>query len=177
MDLLLHVCCAPCSIYSWDYFSRLGYKPGGFFFNPNIHLYLEFSSRLEALRGHAQKEDWAVSFDERYLMDEFLRLAVSAGNERCRLCYEMRLLETAHKAKDAAIENYSTTLLLSPYQKHELLKSVGEQVGQQTGVNFIYADLRPGFRESMDQARKNELYRQKYCGCIFSEKERYYKGG
>ncbi len=175
MDLLLHICCAPCSIYSWDYFSGLGYQPGGLFFNPNIHPYREFSSRLEALRGLAQAEERSVTFDERYLMDDFLRLAVSAGNERCRLCYEMRLQETAHQARDAGIKNYSTTLLLSPYQKHELLKSVGEQVGRQTGVNFIYADLRSGFRKSMDQARKKELYRQQYCGCIFSEKERFYK--
>ena len=175
MDLLLHTCCAPCSIYSWDYFSGLGYTPAGFFFNPNIHPYREFSSRLEALRMFAQGEGWPVTFDELYLMEDFLRLVVNAGDERCRLCYEMRLLQTAQQARDSGIENFSTTLLLSPYQKHELLKSVGVQIGKKMGVNFIYADLRPGFRESMDKAREKELYRQKYCGCIFSEMERYYK--
>ena len=175
MNLMLHICCAPCSIFSWKYFLELGYDPLGYFFNPNIHPYREFSSRLESLRKLAKKEGWQIFTDERYLMEEFLRLAVSAGDERCRLCYELRLRETAQQARYQGIGSFSTTLLLSPYQNHELLKSVGDDVGLQARVNFVYADLRPGFRESMEQARGKELYRQKYCGCIFSEKERFYK--
>ena len=176
MNLLLHICCAPCSIYSWRYFLELGYGPKGYFFNPNVHPYQEFSSRLDSLRMLAKGEGWQIFTDERYLMEIFLRLAVSAGDERCRLCYELRLRETAQQASYKGIGYFSTTLLLSPYQNHELLKSVGDDVGRQTGVSFVYADLRSGFRESMQQAREKELYRQKYCGCIFSEKDRFYKG-
>jgi predicted adenine nucleotide alpha hydrolase (AANH) superfamily ATPase len=172
--LLLHICCAPCSIYSWEYFSASGYNVQGYFFNPNIHPYREFARRLENVRTLGQTENLPILFNESYPMEDFLRLAIDAEAQRCRICYEMRLEETARYAAEAGITNISTTLLLSPYQKHGLLKSAGEKAAASAGVNFIYADLRSGFAQSMREAKAKELYRQGYCGCIFSEKERYF---
>ena len=174
LDLLLHICCAPCSIYSWEYFSGSGYTLQGYFFNPNIHPYREFARRLETLRTLGQTENRPILFNETYPMEEFLRQAIDAGSERCRICYEIRLGETARYARELGITNISTTLLLSPYQKHGFLKSAGERAAARAGVNFIYADLRDGFARSMRKAKAKELYRQGYCGCIFSEKERFY---
>ena len=175
MDLLLHICCAPCSIVSWEYFSSLGYLPRGYFFNPNIHPYKEFSRRLETLRAFSRAEARPVIYDEEYRLEEFIRMAVDSKDKRCQLCYALRLRETARYARKAGIEYISTTLLLSPYQKHEALKNEGEEAARRYGVKFVYADLRPFFRESMQKARQKELYRQGYCGCIYSEKERYYR--
>lgn len=175
MDLLLHICCAPCSIYSWEYLSRSGYKLQGYFFNPNIHPYQEFSRRLEALREFGKSENLPLILDQRYLLEDYLQSIMKAGEARCRRCYEMRLLQTARRANEAGIGSFSTTLLISPYQQHDLVQSVGAQVAQETGVKFVYEDLRPGFRESMNRAREKGIYRQNYCGCIFSEKERFCK--
>lgn len=175
MDLMLHICCAPCSLYSREYFTRLGYDPTGFFFNPNIHPYKEFSQRLASLKDFEQGENRQLIVDERYLMEDFLRLTLDTGKGRCSFCYEMRLQETARKAAGLGIANFSTTLLISPYQDHTLIKAAGERAGKKAGVKFVYADLRSGFGESMEKARDKGLYRQNYCGCIFSEKERFLK--
>ncbi|NMB41011.1 MAG: epoxyqueuosine reductase QueH [Firmicutes bacterium] len=174
-NLLLHVCCGPCSIYSWNKLEDNNYQVRGYFFNPNIHPYKEFARRLDALRLLAKQENRDIIVDERYLLEEHLRMVANRENERCPLCYRMRLEETARKAVDEGIDNISTTLLISPYQKHELLKKMGEEIAEKHGLHFVYEDFRVGFRESMRQAREKGLYMQGYCGCIYSEKDRYYK--
>ncbi len=176
-DLLLHICCAPCSLYSWQALQEKGYNVSGYFFNPNIHPYREFSKRKETLRLLAQQEGKPVSIDERYLLEDYLQLVAGVARypeKRCPLCYQIRLEETARYAVKKGIKNFTTTLLISPYQKHELLKKVGREIAQKYGLEFVYEDLRPGFRESMRLAREKDLYRQGYCGCIYSEKERYH---
>lgn len=175
MELLLHICCAPCSIVSWEHFCCLGYAPRGYFFNPNIHPYREFTRRLATLRDFAAREERPVIFNEEYLLEDFLHTTAASAGNRCRKCYEMRLQQTARKAKETGIGHYSTTLLISPYQDHKILKEVAEAAALRHGVSFVYADLRAGFHQSMEKARQHDLYRQGYCGCIFSEKERYHK--
>lgn len=177
MDLLLHICCAPCSLFSWQALQEKGYNIYGYFFNPNIHPYMEFSKRKEALRLLAQQEGKTIFIDERYLLEDYLRQVAEVAHDvekRCPLCYQIRLEETARQASEKGLKSISTTLLISPYQKHELLRDVGEKIAQKYGLQFVYEDLRPGFRESMRLAREKDLYRQGYCGCIYSEKERYY---
>ncbi|NLJ55764.1 MAG: epoxyqueuosine reductase QueH [Firmicutes bacterium] len=177
MDLLLHTCCAPCSLFSWQAFQEKGYNVYGYFFNPNIHPYKEFSKRMETLRAWAAQEGHKVFIDERYLLEDYLQQVAAvacAAEKRCPICYRIRLEETARQARAKGLKNISTTLLISPYQKHELLRKMGAEIAQAHGVQFVYADLRPGFRESMNQAREKNLYRQGYCGCIYSEKERYH---
>lgn len=176
-DLLLHICCAPCSLYSWQALQEKGYDVYGYFFNPNIHPYREFSKRKETLRLLAEEEGKPVFIDERYLLEDYLQRVADVGRDpekRCPLCYEMRLEETARRAVEKGMKGFSTTLLISPYQKHELLKEMGEKIAQKHGLQFVYEDLRSGFRESMRLAREKDLYRQGYCGCIYSEKERYH---
>lgn len=174
-ELLLHICCAPCSIYSWEALKKKGFKPYGVFFNPNIHPYREFSRRIEALRSLTRQEGREVIIDESYRLEDFLRLVVHHEEQRCQLCYRLRLEETARQAAEKGIECFSTTLLLSPYQKHELLKNTGEEIARERGLQFVYEDLRSGFRQSIRMAREKGLYLQGYCGCIYSEKERYGK--
>lgn len=177
MDLLLHICCAPCSLFSWQALQEKGYNVYGYFFNPNIHPYREFLKRMEALRLLSGQEGKKVFIDERYLLEDYLQQVAAVAHDaerRCPICYQIRLEETARQASERGLKNISTTLLVSPYQKHELLREMGEKIAQKYGLQFVYADLRPGFRESMRLAREKDLYRQGYCGCIYSEKERYH---
>jgi predicted adenine nucleotide alpha hydrolase (AANH) superfamily ATPase len=92
--------------------------------------------------------------------------------ERCPLCWELRLSETANFAKSNGFDAFTTTLLISPYQDHKKVKEIGEKIAAEKGIQFYYQDFRPGFRDGQEQAKKENLYRQKYCGCVFSELER-----
>lgn len=173
MNLLMHICCAPCSLYSWQAFAEKGHQVYGFFYNPNIHPYREFKKRKETLRSLAEQEGKNIIIDDRYLLQDYLRTVVHHEEQRCELCYQMRLEETARKAREMGMEGISTTLLISPYQKHELLREMGERIAEKQGLKFVYEDLRTGFRFSMQLASEKGLYKQGYCGCIYSEMERY----
>lgn len=174
MKMLLHMCCGPCTTSSQKKFKNLGYELTGYFFNPNIHPYKEFQKRLETLQGYCKDEDIPLISDTRYLLEDFISGVVNWEGVRCDFCYFMRLKETAKKAKGLHIPNFSSTLLISPYQKHDSIKKTGEEVAKKYGVNFVYTDLRPLYKESVEISRRKGLYRQPYCGCVFSEKERYY---
>jgi predicted adenine nucleotide alpha hydrolase (AANH) superfamily ATPase len=100
---------------------------------------------------------------------------VGHEGDRCGDCFRMRLEKTAAVAKEEGFDSFTTTLLISPYQKHELLKEMGEQIAEEQGIEFHYEDFRPGFRESHRLSRELDIYHQKYCGCIYSEWERYGK--
>ncbi len=175
MELLLHMCCAPCSTYSVKRFRELGYKIHGFFYNPNIHPYREFRKRLETLEFYCQQENIPLTVDKNYELEMFLTRAMENLAERCRRCYALRLRETARKAAELGYKRFSTTLAISPYQDHLLLQEAAQKAADEYGVEFIYEDLRPGYKESITLSKALNLYRQPYCGCIFSEKERYYK--
>ncbi|MCR3922379.1 MAG: epoxyqueuosine reductase QueH [Firmicutes bacterium] len=171
------MCCAPCSTYSIKRFRELGYFIHGYFYNPNIHPYKEFQRRLETLESYCLQEEIPLTVQKSYELELFLQRAIANIKERCRECYTLRLTEAARKAAELGFEQFSTTLTISPYQNHDLLKEVGEVAAARYGVKFIYEDLRPGYKESIELSKNNNLYRQPYCGCIFSEKDRYYKEG
>ncbi|UNC92623.1 epoxyqueuosine reductase QueH [Candidatus Contubernalis alkaliaceticus] len=175
MKMLVHMCCAPCSTASIAKFKDLGYRVKGFFYNPNIHPYREFKTRLETLKQYCREEDIPIIVEDRYLLDLFLRETVFHEEARCSYCYRMRLLATARKAEEEGINYISSTLLISPYQDHEQLMKIGSESAQKYGRTFIYEDLRPLFKDSIALSRERGIYRQSYCGCIYSEKERYYK--
>lgn len=175
MDLLLHMCCGPCSTYSCKRFRELGYNLTGYFYNPNIHPYQEFQRRMEALQQFCEKAGVPLHVSSCYLLEDYLQTVMKDLPARCRHCYRFRLEEAARKAAELGIPRFSTTLAISPYQNHELLREEGERAAARHGVEFVYIDLRPGFRESAELSRTMGLYRQPYCGCIFSEKDRYYK--
>jgi predicted adenine nucleotide alpha hydrolase (AANH) superfamily ATPase len=148
---------------------------GFFFYNPNIHPYQEYLSRLDGLLKLGQIRNLPVFTEPEYELEEFLAAVAGNPGERCRHCYRVRLEKTAQKAVEQGVKVFSTTLLISPYQNRELLLETGHEVARQHGIKFHDEDFRPGFRQSQAQAKELGLYRQKYCGCIYSEKERFYK--
>lgn len=145
----------------------------GYFFNPNIHPYAEYARRQEALARLAAAADWPVIFADDYRPEDYFRQVAFREGERCRFCYLLRLRQAARVARKGKFDAFTTTLLVSPYQKHDLLREIGRAAGEEFGVPFYDVDFRPGFREGRRRARELGLYRQQYCGCIFSERERF----
>ncbi|MEW6187157.1 MAG: epoxyqueuosine reductase QueH [Thermodesulfobacteriota bacterium] len=175
MKILLHVCCGPCTIFPLQTLRNQGIQVSGYFYNPNIHPFREYQKRRETLKDYAKLSDLPIIFDERFDLELFLDQTRPWGEERCRSCYEIRLEAAALRAKDQGCDAFTSTLLYSRYQKHDWIKEVGERIGKQQGLPFFYQDFRSGWQEGVDKSREIGLYRQPYCGCIFSEKERYYK--
>ena len=176
MNLLLHMCCGPCSCYPVKVLREKGIEPTGYFFNPNIHPYKEWDMRLKAAKEFAAKTDMRIVADENYMLRDFLRRALAAEqveNGRCRMCYTWRLEETARYAAENGFDAFTSTLFYSIYQQHELMKETAEHFAKVYGVKFHYEDFRPGWQEGIDMSVEMGLYRQPYCGCIFSEEERY----
>ena len=170
MKLLLHTCCAPCSVYCIDALRKEGIEPTVYWFNPNIHPYMEYKARRDTLKEYTKSIKVEAIFEEDYGLREFCKNVIGDLENRCQqYCYPVRLEQTAKYAKEHGYDSFSTTLLISPYQNHEALKLVGEQMAKKYGVNFVYRDFRVGFREGQAKARELGLYMQKYCGCIFSE--------
>ncbi|NOY53658.1 MAG: epoxyqueuosine reductase QueH [Deltaproteobacteria bacterium] len=173
MKLLLHICCGPCSVYPLDRLRRADREVTGYFFNPNIHPYREWKKRLATLVDYADSIDLPLKVREDDQLKEFLREVVFREEDRCRYCYRMRLASAAEEARAGNFDGFSTTLLYSIYQKHDLIRQIAEEAGEKAGVPFIYEDFRPGWKEGADRSRKLGMYRQPYCGCIYSEMERY----
>jgi predicted adenine nucleotide alpha hydrolase (AANH) superfamily ATPase len=171
--LLIHSCCAHCAAYTIEHWRQEGYEVSALWYNPNIHPYTEHQLRLEAMQTLAQEMDVPLITTGGYDMVEYFRRVVGHEDERCRHCFERRLAKTAEAAKEMGFDAFSTTLLISPHQKHELLKEIGEALGKASGVEFLYADLRKRYSDSRHLTKPMELHRQQYCGCVYSEWERY----
>jgi hypothetical protein len=152
-----------------------GYDPTGFFYNPNIHPYKEFKRRRDTLVDFARLSSLPLVIDESYDLEAFLLGALERGVNRCLFCYSTRLECAFMKAKDEGFEAVTTTLLYSKYQRHDEISAIGERLAQNHGIPFLYRDFREGWKEGQEQARKLDMYRQNYCGCIFSERDRFYK--
>ena len=176
MNLLLHMCCGPCSCYPVKVLREQGIEPTGYFFNPNIHPYKEWDMRLKSAEEFAARSEMKMITDKHYMLRDFLRRALAAEqveNGRCRMCYTWRLEETARYAAENGFDAFTSTLFYSIYQQHELMKETAEHFAKVYGVKFHYEDFRPGWQEGIDMSVEMGLYRQPYCGCIFSEEERY----
>jgi len=171
--ILLHICCAPCSIYSVRELRREGAEVSGYFYNPNIHPYTEFSKRLSTLKEYAKIALLPLSVDDSYELDRFLEGALASGKDRCLSCYRMRLERAFEKAAQGDFDALTTTLLYSRYQRHDDIRRIGEELSGDFGVPFLYRDFRTGWQEGIEGSKKLGMYRQQYCGCIFSERERY----
>jgi len=176
MKLLLHLCCAPCTIYPLEILRKEAGQVKGVFFNPNIHPYLEYKKRLDTVREYAAREGLEVAVAEGYPIEEFLLKTAALGKDRCSYCYEVRLRHTAEQARKGLFDAFTTTLLYSRYQKHDLIRATAEDAAREFNIPFYYRDFRTGWEEGVRLSKEMGLYRQKYCGCIFSEKERYFKG-
>lgn len=174
MRMLLHVCCGPCAAFPVRYLTSQGIDITGYFYNPNIHPYKEYKRRLETAGEFAGKAGLDLIIRDEYTLEDFLRGALTAEN-RCAMCYELRLRQTARYARENGFDCFSTTLLVSPFQKHELIRETAERIAGEEDSPFCYFDFRSGWNEGVGISKEMGLYRQPYCGCIFSEKERYYK--
>jgi predicted adenine nucleotide alpha hydrolase (AANH) superfamily ATPase len=170
---LIHVCCAHCAAYTAEYWRQQGHEITGFWYNPNIHPFTEHQQRLESMKTLAKEIDLPLIIDEGYDIPEYFRRVVGHETERCQHCFELRLGKTADIAIEKSYDTFTTTLLISPHQKHELIKEIGEKAGEEKGVNFLYADLRKRYSDSRHITKPMDLYRQQYCGCVYSEWERY----
>ena len=174
MKLLMHTCCAPCSVYCIDSLRKEGIEPTVYWYNPNIHPYIEYKTRRDTLKEYAKSINIEAIFEEEYGLDEFCKNVIGDLQNRCQnYCYKVRLEQTAKYAKEHGYDTISTTLLVSPYQRHDILKEQCEEIAKKYGLNFLYRDFRVGFREGQAKARELGLYMQKYCGCVFSEEDRY----
>ncbi|MBO8159936.1 epoxyqueuosine reductase QueH [Thermosyntropha sp.] len=171
--VLLHICCGPCAIYPVSTLREHGYDLMGYFYNPNIHPYTEYLKRKEALEQFAELVQLKVIYDKKYDLKEFLQSISYRETKRCLICYKMRLEAAAHIAKKGKFDYFTTTLLVSRYQKHNLIVEIGEEAGKKYGIPFLYQDFREGFKEGIEISKNMGLYRQQYCGCIYSELERY----
>lgn len=173
MSLILHVCCAPCTIYP---IKALKMKEDGlllYYFNPNIHPYQEYQKRLESFQLLSEELGLFSEIGNYHPEDYFQLIGANTKKpERCRFCYSLRLKETARLAKEKGIERITTTLLVSPYQEHELAREEGEKAAQEFDLEFVYYDLRFDYYQGVNEAREKGYYCQWYCGCLFSEMER-----
>ena len=177
MKLLLHCCCGPCSVAVIRALLMEGLDEGlsCYFYNSNIHPYTEHQARLTAWRELMAHYKLPAYEETGYPLEEWLGAVAGNPKERCEYCYLSRLTQTAAKASELGCEAFSTTLLISLYQQHQRLRELGEEIALRQGLTFFYRDWRPHFKAGQAAAREMGLYRQKYCGCIYSEKERFCK--
>jgi predicted adenine nucleotide alpha hydrolase (AANH) superfamily ATPase len=155
-----------------------GAAPVLFWYGPNIHPFTEYKSRKDALTEFAAAKGLGLLTAGEYALKPFVREVFDAMENkalRCKICYKLRMERTAAFALENGYDAFSTSLLISPHQDHEALREVGEEAAGKYGLNFLYRDFRPFFRQGRQKAREMGLYMQKYCGCIFSEEERYRK--
>jgi predicted adenine nucleotide alpha hydrolase (AANH) superfamily ATPase len=148
-------------------------QPDLFWYNPNIHPYTEYTARRDTLVKFAGDEGLELILEDDYGLRSFIAGLKGDYTDRCAYCYRTRLEKTAAIAAIRGYECFSTTLIISPYQKHDIIREIAGEAAAKYGVQFFYRDFRPGFREGQKQARERGFYMQKYCGCIFSEEERY----
>ena len=179
--LLLHSCCAPCSSYVLEYLSRY-FEITVFYYNPNIYPPEEFGKRMEEQKRLIAQlpAEHPISFlDGPYEPERFYEMArgleqVPEGGERCFKCYRLRLSETAEMARAGKYDYFTTTLSISPLKNAEKLNEIGGQLAKDYGVDYLYSDFkkRNGYKRSTELSREYGLYRQDYCGCVFSMRER-----
>ena len=173
MPTLLHICCAPCSVACVKTLREEGMEPVGFWYNPNIHPFLEYKARRDTLRQYARDVGLELREEDFYGLRQFTAAVAHDSDNRCGYCYSCRMEVTARYAAEHGFDRFSTTLLVSPYQNRELLCAAGTGMGEKYGVEFVPYDFRPRFKEGQEEARALGLYMQKYCGCVYSEEDRF----
>lgn len=194
MKLLLHICCGNCAVHPVSTLRSRGESIAGFWFNPNIHPLEEHTLRRDSLKRLSDEWKFDVLYYE-YRPDDYFGMLnltdfrdwnnwnsctgwnssngpIPSAPERCSTCYLLRLEKTAQEARAQGFDAFSTTLLISPYQDFSRIVTTGEMLAGRYNIMFYQEDFRPHFREAMAKARGLGLYRQKYCGCIFSKKEK-----
>ncbi len=170
-SVLIHTCCGPCLIYPYLQLKSQGYEVFSYFYNPNIHPYKEYIRRLQTWESYVNDEEIAHEAGE-YQPEAYFRAVSFHEFDRCLFCYSLRLGEAALKASEMGMDYFTSTLLVSRYQDHGAVVRVGESMGEVFEVPFLYIDFREGYYEGVEKSRQLSMYRQWYCGCLYSERER-----
>lgn len=167
--LLLHICCAPCLIYPLERLRQQGFEVTGLFYNPNVHPFSEYMNRRHSVEHYSAKNGLTVIYPE-YQPQEYFRVVnmMEEKLERCPICWYQRLKMTTQLASKNGFSHFSCTLLVSPYQDQELIQKIGSDLALDEGVEFYYEDFRSGFTQAYEAAKREGIYCQKYCGCIYS---------
>ena len=173
MNTLMHICCAPCANRPIAVLREEEIQVTGFWFNPNIHPYTEYQARKATLEQYSKEIGMKLMIGGPYDLRTFVTHVAENIDGRCAYCYRVRMEETARYAAQHGFDSFTTSLLISPYQNHEAIRATAEAAGKSYGVSFLYRDFRPLFQEGQEFARAHGMYMQKYCGCIFSEEDRY----
>lgn len=178
--LLLHACCAPCSSYVLEYLSNY-FDITVLFYNPNIAPPIEYEKRLDEMKRliAEQPHRYPVKLmDCRYDPESFFEQTrgmedIPEGGDRCTVCFTMRLTEAAKAAKEGGFDYFTTTLSISPLKNAEKLNRIGEELEKEYGVKHLTSDFKKkeGYKRSIILSKEYDLYRQDYCGCIFSKRE------
>ena len=163
-SVLVHCCCAHCTAYTVDYWRQQGYKVSILWYNPNIHPYMEHQRRLESVKSLTQEVNLPLIITEGYDVIDYFRQVVGHEPQRCQYCFRLRLLKTAEIAYQRGINTFTTSLLISPHQKHDLLREIGNKISKEKGIDFLYVDLRKRYSDSRHITKGLNLYRQQYCG-------------
>jgi len=172
----MHICCSNCALYPVTVVRKRGIEIKGLWFNPNIHPFTEYQNRLDSLRKLETLWRLDVQYVDSYGLKEYLRNVVGNEDNRCEYCYSVRLAKTAEKAKEMGVDAFTTSLLVSPYQNFDMIIETGKRMQERYSVEFYMEDFRKGFNDGRRMSKEFGLYRQKYCGCIYSEMERYVRG-
>lgn len=173
MNVLLHICCAPCAISALEEIKKEGHRVAGFFYNPNIHPYSEYLKRKGEVEKYSKEAGLNVIYSDYDIEAYFQHIVYNeALKSRCPVCWWLRLAKTAKFAKENGFDAFTTTLLASPYQDQDVIKNISSDIAKSSGLEFYYRDFRPRFKEAHQTAKSKGIYCQNYCGCVFSEKER-----
>jgi predicted adenine nucleotide alpha hydrolase (AANH) superfamily ATPase len=172
-SVLIHCCCAHCTAYTITYWRQQGYEVTALWYNPNIHPYTEHQQRLEAMSSLAKQMDFPLIIAKGYDVIDYFRKIVGHEVGRCRYCFWLRLKKTAETAIKYDFSAFTTSLFISPHQEHDLLRKTGNELAEEIGIQFFYTDLRKYYSDSRRITKPLNLYRQQYCGCLYSEWERY----
>ncbi len=175
MKTLLHICCAPCSVCCIETLREEGLEPVGFWYNPNIHPMKEYKMRKNTLVDYAKSIGLKLEIENEYGLRRFIEGVYPEFDHRCGFCYSLRFEETARYASEHGFDCFTSTLFISPYQNHQLMRETAEKMAEKYNVGYLHRDFSVRFREGQEKARKLGLYMQNYCGCIFSEEDRYKK--
>ncbi len=173
--VLLHICCAPCACYPIEKLKEENFEVFGLWYNPNIHPFTEYKKRLEEVKKLESIYNIKVIYIIEYPLETWIQDKVFRENRkiRCKLCYFDRFKRTVSVCKGGRFDFWTSTLFYSKFQNHELMKEVALSLSESYKVKFLYKDFREGWKEGIEKSKALGLYRQNYCGCIYSEKERY----
>ncbi len=173
MKILVHICCAPCAMQVFPRLKEEFDEVMGLWYNPNIHPFREYQLRLDSVEKWVELSGVKVIYEGIYDIKSFLREIVYRESQRCLFCYRMRLTKTAIFAKKGKFDYFASTLLSSPHQKPRLIQDVAKEVAEEYSIKPYLKIIREGWKQNQELSRKLGLYHQQYCGCVYSEEERF----